>query len=631
MTRIVGIDSTALAFIANLLIVVTVVCAVALAAARYLYRRNPSARHTVCLAGVFGVLLAPPIVLAVSGTNFGFELLRLTHAPIPAQSLRFSTGMWPRTRSERVVMQGASHWRPFRKEPRPSRFVSWILTIWFVGSAFGVIRLAHGLQQASRYRRTAQHVDPGVLISVLTGFGGHDATLPPIMKSRVAQTPMAAGVFHPAVIVPEQLLATLTPLQLRHVLAHELTHIRLRHGISGFAQRLAGVLFWPHPLVGALCAALSEAREEICDNVASQDDGAACYARTLLAVAEQIRYAPILVSSGLAFLGPGTSLEDRIAGLLDPRRIKQVELQPSRIWAITGALVITILGAAGLRVRTNDMQSAPNAVSASPPRNITNLSSDAVSELQIPDTYTLRPMSPLPRMANLPPLQSLPKHSTRLPNGPYGNTDISPGVDAWGTISGFDGVGDMGRPTLADVMTGMEQQDTQRASQKEQADIALAVRDRIALDLTSIRPLVISGPITLADTSGEEVSAAIQNLESLQADDVQVKSALDDFQTSTGMDTGTGSIDGGIDTQLGEGGGTDSDGGNESIYNSINANKGTSVSVTYTTTGDTIAQVLSRLGMQTGGDVSVGYTLQAVGATQNGAVPVIHWHVVKPQ
>ncbi len=300
---------TVVAFVANLLIVVSVVSCAALAMTRWLFRNNPAARHFVCLGGLVGVLLAPAIVLGVSSTHFGLEAYRFGTAP-PARISYLYYQFAPASKTYyRAAVHYHTHEQVNSRNSRLAASIGWMLAIWAAGSIFGAIRLAHGLRQASRYRQTAENIATGCVEEALSAFEQDKLNaLPPILTSHAAQTPMAAGICRPAIILPARLLETLSAVQLRHILVHELTHIRLRHGISGLIQRLAGVLFWPHPLVHVLCARLSAAREEICDNVASQDSGAACYARTLLAVAELNRCAPSL-SSGLAYLrGPGTSL-----------------------------------------------------------------------------------------------------------------------------------------------------------------------------------------------------------------------------------------------------------------------------------------------------------------------------------
>jgi hypothetical protein len=438
------------------------------------------------------------------------------------------------------------------------------------------------------------------------------------MTSQTVLTPIAAGVLHPAVILPERLLETLTPIQLRHILAHELTHIRLRHGVSGFAQRLAGLLFWAHPLVRALCAALSAAREEICDNVASQDDGAACYARTLLAVAEQIRCAPINLASGLLFLGPGTSLEDRIAGLLDPRRIKQVQLSPSKIWAVTGALVVTILGAAAFRVKSVDRQDQPNPVMTA---SRSDQSVDIVTQSSMPDAYDLS--APAPHVNINPPREN--PLIKRLVGIGQDTIEVRAGRGDIGSDGQSGTLGEPAATQLAQVVA-----DDSDSPQTEQAYLALAERERANSNVSTAADLLAS--IATENATGLRViggDVTLENLSVSPTNDIQIqlKEALDDIQSSRYIGDSTISVDGGIDTGTGPGG----EGGDEFLYNTNDAGTAAPVNVRVPAAGETMAQVLSTLGMQTGERAAVIYTLQSVGAVQNGAAQsAARWMMSKP-
>jgi len=112
-----------------------------------------------------------------------------------------------------------------------------------------------------------------------------------------------------------------------------------------------------------LCRELGRAREEVCDNFASQEDGATCYARTLLTIAQGIDTAPHLIST-LALLGAGTSLESRITGLLDPRRDRMVSLKRWKWCAAAGTALFTIASTAVVRIVTVPDHTSRRAESA---------------------------------------------------------------------------------------------------------------------------------------------------------------------------------------------------------------------------------------------------------------------------
>lgn len=224
-----------------------------------------------------------------------------------------------------------------------------LFLIWVAGIAFGLVRFAAGCRSAALMRRSARPADDWILNlspHAQSGDLGQDR----IYTSRSISVPVVAGIFRPVIILPEQILESLTPGELRAVLTHEYAHILLNHSRHGLAQRLALILFWPNPFIHFLSRMTTRAREEVCDNSALQVTGAACYARTLLTIAERATYAP-QCSPTLALLGPEWRLEERISGLLNPRRNRMIHAKRWKLWMIVMALVAVGAVFAGTRVK----------------------------------------------------------------------------------------------------------------------------------------------------------------------------------------------------------------------------------------------------------------------------------------
>jgi beta-lactamase regulating signal transducer with metallopeptidase domain len=321
----------------NVLIGLTVLSLIALFAARFVFRHSPALRYAVCLAALTVALFSPLVTGAGYRAGGGVIHLSLPRslfdAPPPGESTQ-------ETGSRRVDLPA----------PRLSMWVQAMLTLWMAGCLWGFVRFVRGWRIANQLIRAAQPwqaaAHDAVRDSVERALGRR---LPPILTTPGIISPFATGLLHPVVILPEGLPETLSPTQLRHILLHECGHITLRHALGGLVERMVGILFWVHPLVRPLCRELAQAREDICDNVASQEDGAACYARTLLAIAQGISNAPNLAST-LALLGPETSLESRIAGLLNPRRDQMVRVKRWKLWAVTSAALCALALAGTVRV-----------------------------------------------------------------------------------------------------------------------------------------------------------------------------------------------------------------------------------------------------------------------------------------
>lgn len=94
--------------------------------------------------------------------------------------------------------------------------------------------------------------------------------------------------FHrPVVFLPQSLVQCSTS-ELKHVLQHELTHLRTRHPLQVFMQRLVQTIFWFLPAIWWAGRRARLAREYVCDE-AAVDYGAstASYLRTLLTYAQK--------------------------------------------------------------------------------------------------------------------------------------------------------------------------------------------------------------------------------------------------------------------------------------------------------------------------------------------------------
>jgi beta-lactamase regulating signal transducer with metallopeptidase domain len=374
MRALLSLDLAALAAVAlNLLLPLTVVCLLALIAARGIFRRDPSARYVVCLAGLVCILLSPLVVCILH--KMGYSLLTLSLPQNFALSPAPEAGL-PASLAAEIGTRASTD-----ETSLPPSWLFWgigvLLSVWLVGVTWGAVRFARGWKEVARLTRGIRpwkapaHTQTLEQLQSVLG-----RPLPPVFTSARVVSPVAVGLFRPAVILPEGLTERLSPVQLRQVLLHESAHVAFRHTFGGVIERIVRLLLWPHPLVLALCRELARAREEVCDNVASQEDGAACYARTLLAMA-QGHFAAPQVTSALALLGPGTSLEERITGLLDPRRNRMVGLKRGKLWAVTGAAVIALGSTALVRVVAAEKEdvragsvsvttSGPGTVSAAP-------------------------------------------------------------------------------------------------------------------------------------------------------------------------------------------------------------------------------------------------------------------------
>jgi beta-lactamase regulating signal transducer with metallopeptidase domain len=98
--------------------------------------------------------------------------------------------------------------------------------------------------------------------------------------------PLCYQFHQPIVFLPRSLIEG-DATELRHVLHHELAHLQTQHPLQLFAQQVAQVVLWFHPLVWISGRRASLVREFVCDDTASEQGAStASYLRTLLHIVE---------------------------------------------------------------------------------------------------------------------------------------------------------------------------------------------------------------------------------------------------------------------------------------------------------------------------------------------------------
>jgi beta-lactamase regulating signal transducer with metallopeptidase domain len=333
-------------------------------------RRHPARCHGIALAAMVFILLSPGVVWVTRDS--GLSLLTI---PLASEAASQPT--------ERAVHRDAVAPLPARMEigrtteHREDRhnaagdFLRAAATVIAAGWAIGLVGRAIGLIHAQfviyRWRRLARLVDHGDLADILeevrSGLGMK--RLPRIGVCRGVAGPVAVGLLRPAVLLPEHVAAMSDRRGLRSVVLHECAHVARRDAVVVLVQRVAAMLFWPHPLVHWLNRRLTQAREDVCDNYVLRQEPPAAYGRVLLELGQRLGAAwPATAAMGM-FRTPW-SLEHRVAGLLDPGRSTMTTA--SRAGVVVCLTVFCAFGAAVAAVRAVPQQAAspPTTATTSP-------------------------------------------------------------------------------------------------------------------------------------------------------------------------------------------------------------------------------------------------------------------------
>jgi bla regulator protein blaR1 len=159
------------------------------------------------------------------------------------------------------------------------------------------------------------------------------------ISSPVLLEPSVFGVFRPVLLLPENLLERLTPLQAEAILNHELCHIRHWDNLSAAIHMFVETAFWFHPLVWWIGRRMVEERERACDEeVLYLGSAPRNYADGILTVCKLYLESGLVCTSGIT----GANLKQRIEAIMSDRRALRLSRLKKAALAVTAiAAVVT--------------------------------------------------------------------------------------------------------------------------------------------------------------------------------------------------------------------------------------------------------------------------------------------------
>jgi TonB family protein len=282
--------------------------------ARLARRSGPRAEHGIWLGALLLQIALPACDLRIAA------LWRALHSLLPARGNAGSSGV------QIFFGPATAQAGPLRL---PFALQTGILIVWACVTLYFAARLAWGLIET---RRLARSATPLALGEEAAGRWtrhcerfGIIAPPPRIAVSSQAVGPVAIGLSRGLVLVPPQLLDTVSPDDLNAVLAHELAHIARHDFAKNLLYTLLSLPIAWHPLLWRTRACLAESRELLCDDAAAEAvAGRRQYAQSLLRLASlfagQPRVATLHAVGILDFNSGITALERRVM-ILTRKRI----------------------------------------------------------------------------------------------------------------------------------------------------------------------------------------------------------------------------------------------------------------------------------------------------------------------
>ncbi|HEV8000296.1 MAG TPA: M56 family metallopeptidase, partial [Planctomycetaceae bacterium] len=344
------------------------------------FRHQAAARHFVLLAALVCALVSPaaaallterlsPLVLTLPAPKSPVASARepeiVSAAVVSAErSPELHKGaattppetVWNRPISSTIPDQDAPQFvlsretRPVGEAPfNPAQAgLSLALVVWAAGSLCLSFRVLRGWLRLRAAARSFCFHNSGTLVDLLEDARQvvRGRRLPRVAESDRVCTPIAAGLFRPAIVLPSGLSTTLGPAELRDVLVHEFAHIVRRDQIVIVLQAVAYVAYWPIWPVHWLNRLLANAREEVCDNYVLARQEPVSYGETLLRVAALSRNLATFDTS-TAILGWRGRLEDRVLELISERRNRSTRVKPLLAASLLAVLALATGGLCG--------------------------------------------------------------------------------------------------------------------------------------------------------------------------------------------------------------------------------------------------------------------------------------------
>jgi beta-lactamase regulating signal transducer with metallopeptidase domain len=171
-----------------------------------------------------------------------------------------------------------------------------------------------------------------------------------IIETAEVDSPAVYGLWHKRLLLPEGLRQQLTAEELRHVLLHELAHIKRRDPELNWLMTVLHLLHWFNPVLWFAFARMRADRELATDELAlahTRQRDRNCYGETVLKVLEQLTQRRAL--PGLVGIGESKAeIKQRL------QAIARGSFEPRWRWAAGGAAVVI----AGVAL-TNARQESP--------------------------------------------------------------------------------------------------------------------------------------------------------------------------------------------------------------------------------------------------------------------------------
>jgi beta-lactamase regulating signal transducer with metallopeptidase domain len=213
-----------------------------------------------------------------------------------------------------------------------------LLSLWAVVSLILLLRLARGYAALEGIKDRAR----------LLGFAdlpGNVRRHVVVAASAEVESPCAAGLLRPMILLPEADIRELAAADLARVLRHERAHLMRRDDYAQLLEQIVRAVFFFHPALWYAQRRIAALRELACDDAAIEGRDATesrAYARTLADMLERSMHAR-RTSYAPAFGLGRVRITDRVEHMLDDEADRAARLRLSGIVFIGAVLAVAVV------------------------------------------------------------------------------------------------------------------------------------------------------------------------------------------------------------------------------------------------------------------------------------------------
>lgn len=231
----------------------------------------------------------------------------------------------------------------------PEAWAIAIFSIWTFVAAAAMVRVAVGLWQLRRLRRSCVPVavsdlDPALQSTILELQANRRVA---ICSSSAVEVPTAMGFFKPVIVIPAWALRELSLGELKVILLHEFAHLRRWDDWTNLIQKAVRALFFFHPAVWWIEKRLSLEREMACDDtVLAQTQNPRAYAECIVTLAEKsflrrsLERSLALAQAAISRVG---ETSQRIARILDHNRSSTTRAWKPALGVVGGLSIVCLV------------------------------------------------------------------------------------------------------------------------------------------------------------------------------------------------------------------------------------------------------------------------------------------------